>query len=437
MNMNSPGTGQAVCNEVTVKITTMMGRTIVLVIITLSALILPLPVYAEEDGLTLEQAREYFYSHNFDILANRLEIAKAEADLQGARLLPNPSLSANYTGLETNSLRAGDNTQLIYRIDQLLELGGKRALRTDSAAESLEATRMSHKDAVRNLLTGFYSLFFNLSLDMLNVKLAREELAQFDTTLEIAEKRFNAGFLSLVDYSKLKIARIDLENSLINFENQFKNDSEQFRVLIGSSKTVKPAEGQLRESLPEYREEDLINTAYQHRYDLLSLQHQLKSTEYNVSLAKAGSIPDVTIGAEYENFGAQAKPGVGFGISFSIPLFNRNQGEIGRRKAEYRQIEFQMEKARNQIESDVRLALHNYETSLKIYNTYHLKKADVEALLSNSEKAFSLGGITVLDLLDTRKTYKEFMNKYNLAIVQSNLNNELLKVYTGEITWSD
>jgi cobalt-zinc-cadmium efflux system outer membrane protein len=409
----------------------------VLLIITLFVLSFSLPVFAEESEMTLDQAREYFYSHNFDILIRQFEINKAQADLQGARLLPNPTLSADYTGLVARGLRAGDNTQMSYRIDQLIELGGKRGLRTGVATENLEATKLSNKDAVRNLLTVFYSLFFNLNLDLLNMTLAREVLAQFDKTLEIAEKRFNAGFLSAVDYTKLKIARIDYENSLTNFETQFKNDSEQFRVLIGSNTTVKPTPGLLQETLPAYREEELINAAYQRRYDLLSLQHQLKSTEYNVSLAKAGAIPDVTIGAEYENFGRQTQPFVGLGISLNIPIFNRNQAEIGRRKAEYRQIELQLDKARNQITSEVRLALHNYETSLKIFDVYNKKKTEVEALLSNSEKAFALGGITVLDLLDTRKTHREFMSKYNQAIVQSNLNKELLKVYTGEITWSD
>lgn len=393
------------------------------------------PVLADDPEVTLDQARAYFLNHNFDILINQYEVKKAEADLQGAKLLPNPNFSVNYTGRETSGLRAGDNIQSTYRVDQLIELGGKRRLRTGAASESLEATELSHKDAVRSLLTGFYSLFFNLNLDILNVTLAREELAQFDRTLEIAEKRFNAGFLSFVDYTKLRIARTDLENSLINFENQFKNDGEQFRVLIGSSKTVNPAQGQLRETLPEYSEDELINTAYQRRYDLLSLQRQLKSTEFNVSLAKAAAMPDVTIGAEYENFGPQMKPGVGFGISFNIPLFNRNQGETGKRKAEYRQIEFQLEKAKEQIASDVRLALHNYDTSLRIYEVYKQKRTDVETLLSDSEKAFSLGGITVLDLLDTRKTHKEFMTKYNQALVQGNLNDELLRVITGELPW--
>jgi len=407
----------------------------IVIIVVLLCLVHVLPVCAEENEITLDQAREYFLRHNFDILINQYEVRKAEADLQGAKLFPNPAVSVNYTGLDPSTFRANENTQHIYRVDQLVELGGKRGLRTGAASESLESTKLSHKDAVRVLLTGFYTQFFNMSLDLLNVKLAKEELEQSEKILEIAEKRYNAGFLSSVDYTKLKVAQVDMESSLISLENQYKNDSEQFRLLIGSPKVVIPSQGQIRDSFQEYGEEDLINKAYQKRTDLQAFQRQLTSEEYSVSLAKAAAIPDMTIGAEYENFGPQQRPGVGFGISLNIPLFDRNQGEIAHRRAEYRQTEFQIEKTRSQIESDIKIGLQNYKTALKVYNSYSSKKEDVEALLVNSEKAFSLGGITVLDLLDTRKTHKEFMHKYNQAIVQGNLNDELLKVYTGELPW--
>ncbi len=391
--------------------------------------------FSSDGEMTLEQAREYFLQHNFDIIINQYEIRKSEADLQGAKLFQNPALSINYTGLETKGLGTGENTQAAYRVDQLIELGGKRGLRTGVASESLEAAKLSNRDTKRTLLASFYSLFYTLSLDLLNVTLAKEELSQSDRTLELAEKRFNAGFLSAVDFAKLKVARLDIENSVVTFENQYKNDTEQFRTLIGSPVPVIPATGQVRETFPEYGEGDLLNKAYQNRSDLLALHRQLQSEDYGISLAKAAAIPDVTIGAEYETFGPQRTPGMGFGISLNIPLFNRNQGEIGHRRAEYRQTEFQVEKTKNQIASDVRIALQNYTTSLKVYQAYRDKKTDVETLLSNSEKAFSLGGITVLDLLDTRKTYKEFMTKYNQSIVQCNLNEELLNVYTGELPW--
>ena len=169
------------------------------------------------------------------------------------------------------------------------------------------------------------------------------------------------------------------------------------------------------------------------RYDLLSLQKQLKAAEYAGSLAKAGRIPDITLGAEYETFGADNKAGIGLGFNIPIPLFNRNQGEIIRKKAEYRQLELQVKKTEKQIEVDIRQGLNNLAQALKVLENYKKLKPEMLDLLERSEKAFSLGGITVLDWLDTQKTYRDFMAKYNQALIQTGLNERLIKIYTGEL----
>ena len=92
-----------------------------------------------------------------------------------------------------------------------------------------------------------------------------------------------------------------------------------------------------------------------------------------------------------------------------------------------------MEKLKKQIVVDIRQALNNFQASQKVLEAYKGRKTDMEELLNRSEKAFSLGGITVLDLLDTQKAHRDFMTKYNQALVQTNLNEKLIKLYSGEI----
>jgi len=388
---------------------------------------------AADDEIPLDKALELFYAHNYDILISRYDIDKASADLVGAKLLPNPTFSANYIGNEFNDFpRAGNNTQLTLRLEQLIELGNKRGLRTGAAQESLEAARLTHRDTIRTLLAGFYTLFYNLKLDLLNVDLAKDELQRFDRVLGIAEKRFSAGHLSLVDYTKIRVARIDLENSLTGLDTQLRNDAEQFSFLLGGDRRYLPLVV-VRETFAAYGEQGLIAAARANRSDLLSLQKQLKASEYNGSLARAGRIPNITLGVEYDSFGRQNTPTAGFGFSLPLPLFNRNQDDILRRAAEHRQVELQIEKLERQIVVDVRQAVNNFESSLKVLDAYKRRKAEMAELLGRSEKAFSLGGITALDLLDTQKSHRDFMTRYNQALIQSNLNEALIKISCGEI----
>ena len=390
---------------------------------------------ARAEEITMREALAAFYQNNYDIIVSKYEVDRAYADYVTAKLRPNPSLTVNYNNLAMSGWKTSrwDNTQLSVRIDQLIETAGKRTLRTNSASETLEASKLSHKDVIRNLLIGFYTLYFNLHLDMLNAEFAKGEITRFDKLIGVAEKRFKAGFLSLIDYTKLKLARIDLENNVTNLTAQFSNDIESFNFLLGSPSRRVPSKYEMREDFGEYGISGLLDIAYENRFDYLSMQKQLKAAEYSVGLAKASRIPDVSVGGEWDSTGNPATNGIGFGFSVPLPLFNRSQGEILKRTAEQRQVETLVTRVKGRIVTELNQALNTYNAGVLVFGSYKKRKIEMESLLQNTEKAFSLGGITVLELLDTQKTYRDYITKYNQSLTQSQLNKELLKVYTGEI----
>jgi hypothetical protein len=66
--------------------------------------------------MILDQAREYFYKHNFDILIRQFEISKAQSGLQGAKLLTNPVLAVNYSGIGTPAVLVYNSCALVISI---------------------------------------------------------------------------------------------------------------------------------------------------------------------------------------------------------------------------------------------------------------------------------------------------------------------------------
>jgi cobalt-zinc-cadmium efflux system outer membrane protein len=395
----------------------------------------PVSLLASETELNLQQALERFYAYNYDIIISKYDIDKSHADFITAKLRPNPNFTFNYTGLEVGRpiLSSSDNSQVSARIDQLFELGGKRGLRTKAASETLDAARLTHDDVIRSLLIGFYTLFYGLNQDQLNLEAAKDELKRFDRTLLVAQKRHDAGFLSEIDFAKLKITRVDLETSLATLQNQYDTDLDQFSALLGLDRPLSAVTVQVVESYSSPAEETLVSKAYQNRYDLLSLKKQSEAAKTGYSLARAMRIPDVTVGAEYDAFAPNYNNSVGIGFSINIPIFDRNQGNIQKKAAESRQIDVQIDKTKRQIVSDIRQALYNYRSSYEIFTSYKNRKPDMDYLINNSEKAFAMGGITVLDLIDTEKTYFNYRKEYNKSLSKLNLNNELIKLYTGEM----
>ena len=282
-------------------------------------------------------------------------------------------------------------------------------------------------------MIGFYTNYFNLLLNELNIEFATEELKRYNRLHEVSTKRHESGFLSFLEYTKHRLARIELENNLLQLKNQNRNDLETFNLLLGGQGSFKPLKELAKEEFPEITEKTLLETAYVNRYDFLALQRQIKSAEFNQKLARAQRIPDITLGGEYERFGVKGDPGLGAGVSLNIPLFSRGQGELIKRTAEVNQLKTLIEKTKKQIGTEIRQGINNYRSSQAMFRNYKNRREDMHTLLANSEKAFSLGGITVLELLDTNKTYKDFMTKYNQTLIQTVLNKALLKIYSGEL----
>jgi cobalt-zinc-cadmium efflux system outer membrane protein len=222
--------------------------------------------------------------------------------------------------------------------------------------------------------------------------------------------------------------------TLTHAESKYRNRQEDFSLLIGGERTYNPvpiSDFSELSGLPS--EEALVSEAMKNRYDLLALQKQLKSADLNLTAARSYRIPDVTVGLQYDNFGGAADPYFGGGIALALPIFNRNQGLIGKRAAERGQMETLIEKTRRSVTSEVRKSLNSYMSAVNIEKSLAGRKNEIEDLLKRSSAAFALGGINALDLLDAQRTHLEFHNKYLQARTQTLLSHKLLRISTGEI----
>ena len=392
---------------------------------------------AGDGELSLAQALETFYAHNYDILVSRLEVDKAAADVTGAKLLPNPALAYNYTSIyfgRGQGVRVGDNTLWSVRLDQPIQIAGQRGLRVRTAEAALEAVRLSHQDTVRTLTAGFFGLYYTVLLDEADADFSRQELARTDRILEVSGKRLEAGALSGLDFAKLRLSRIDVEAGLIDGEARLRNDLESFNVLLGGDGSLRPAPAEPPGPFAGYSEDTLLPAAYAKRPDLLSLEKQLAAAESARRLARANGIPDLSIGAEYDSLGPDRQPAFGFGLSLNLPLFNRNQGEVQKAVAVREQVKVELDKARRQVQAEVRQALASYQAAVRVFEAYRVHREEMSDLLDRTNQAFARGGLTVLEFLDTQKSYRDFMAKYLQALTQSLLSEALLKLTAGGIS---
>lgn len=383
--------------------------------------------------ITINDAIKIIKENNYDVKIASYEVKKVEGQYIQTKFYQNPTLSVNYTGLVfgKNIVYDTGNTMLSIRVDQPFELGGKRENRIKSAFYQLQSVNYQKEDTTRSVILNFLSVYFQTLSDKSYYEYLKQDLDDYEKMLQIQEKKQKAGFLSLIDYMKLQLYKNELENSKLQAESTYKKDLQEIKFYLNGN--YEPVSVNIDTKEPNL--DDLVQKATEKRESIKAFQEQLNSVEHQIKLIKVYSIPDVSLGVEYDSFGTQYKPGVGFGFSLNLPTFDKRKGDLITAIALKEQTLVALSKEKDRIRKEISQAYEDYQVSKKIYNSYLEKKKVMDDLLERTKKAYSIGGISTLDFLDTLRTYKSFMNAYLQSYYQFLNNYSSLKILSGEDLW--
>ena len=119
-------------------------------------------------------------------------------------------------------------------------------------------------------------------------------------------------------------------------------------------------------------------------------------------------VPDPTLFVQYEHEPPDFPNTLGVGISFPLPLWNRNRGGIASAKAAQEQARIQAEKVQAQIQAEISIAQNTYSDAAARWKRHRdeiqPKSADVRQTVSF---AYQKGGASLLDLLSAQRTDNE------------------------------
>ena len=118
--------------------------------------------YGTPGNMDLDAAINMLVGQNLDLMAAKLEIPMAEADVLTANLRANPIFYADQQLIpygHFSFLRPGGPQQSDVNINYPLDISFKRAARTASAREAKSVTEAQLQDAVRNQIDNLYSVY--------------------------------------------------------------------------------------------------------------------------------------------------------------------------------------------------------------------------------------------------------------------------------------
>jgi cobalt-zinc-cadmium efflux system outer membrane protein len=374
------------------------------------------------EALTLEQAIEILQNRNPLLAAEREREAAAVGALEQARKLPNPSFS-----LETESFEAvqGDDAarEFFLSVQQPVLLGGKRQKRAERASALLSAARSDVRAFERELsyqLKVVYALLVRAQSDL---ELANQILGDFDRVVQLSRIRYERGEMAGGELRRIETEKLRFLEDQVAAEISLESARAELLGLLG----MPEYRGPFRVAAPprfdgEIEEVELLAAeAAKSRPEVMGQLARREAARWDVDLQKALGVPDVVPFVGYQR---QRDPGldtrtsfVNFGVTVGLPLYDRNQGEVSRARAELTREEELERAVRQQVTVEVRQARETYvqqRKRLTFFEDTYLRTA--RQARDIAEAAYRMGGETLINFLDASRVYRETLQAYNRAV---------------------
>ncbi len=378
------------------------------------------PTNSLDGPISLTQAKRLAFLRNWDLLAAKSDVDIATAQRIVAREFPNPIASLGLTKIRVddhpNSTSMGNGFgergyDTVAAVNQLIEIGGKRRARKESATAALKSVEARLADARRLLDQGVSQAYVAALLGERNRQVLTDSAASLRQEAKIAEVREHAGDISSSDRSQIAIAAQRLELDAEAAAAAARNARIQLEVLLG----VKQPDGnvQLSDALERLVESpdaptNTVEAAVMTRPDVAAAEHARAKAEADLRLQKALRVPDPTFFAQYEHEPPDQPNSVGFGVSFPLPLWNRNRGGIFAAQATLEQARVQAEKVRAQAAADVAVAQNSNASALARWQRYRDELQPMSAKIRETVAyAYQKGGASLLDLLSAQRNDNE------------------------------
>ena len=330
---------------------------------------------ADTLALTLVAARELAIRQNPDLAVARLDVDVARGRLrQAGAIIANPSLDVLASGAQGPATEVG--------LSQEIEIAGQRGLRQRAARAELERSTRSTIDAARLIIADVDRAFYEVFAATRRVDLSLEVLTLNERLSDVANRQLREGEVSKLDYN---LAVIELGRSRARHAAALRERDVaelELRRLLGLAPTtaVRP----IMDSTHRHVALDSVTNrgvpvaplavagesvdaltarALAQRPDLQARSANIARATAEVTLAQREAMPNIAARIASEASADGAGRAIRPGIGITLPILNRNRGEIEARRGAARQAELDRAALAQRVRVEVEGAVRTYSAA--------------------------------------------------------------------------
>lgn len=322
----------------------------------------------------------------------------ANARAQQARALPNPSVTMEAENVYGRAPFTGyDAAESTFSVSQPLELWGQRGARIDAARAEADAAAL-RRDQSRWAVAGRLALIYaEAEASSLQHELAVEALsltqADSSAVMTLVEEGREPALRGIQAESEVEAARAVVDEMRANRDAAF----SRLAAVAMLTEPVTSIETNLLNRAPgPFAQEARNPLAVQ------IAEAELDAAGQFVNVERLRARPDVTASLGVRRFQEYDTQALTFGISVSVPLFDRNKGAISAARAEQRAAEARLTSLKLEAQADRSAAQARLDSSITRTQAADNGVAAAEEAYRLARVGFDAGRISQLELRSIR-----------------------------------
>ncbi|HEX4004394.1 MAG TPA: TolC family protein [Candidatus Acidoferrales bacterium] len=325
--------------------------------------------------LTLDQLEQLAVANNPTLGEAKANVDAAAGRTRQAGLWPNPAIG--YTGEEIRGGSYGGGQQGAF-VEQRIVLGGKLGLdRKASGEEGQQAQEQARAQQLRvqnTVRIAFYELLAAQQMVDLRAKLSQLARDAVETTRQLQ----NVGQADQPDLLEAQVESDEADLAVTAAEHQQQSAWRMLAAIVGRP-DLPPARlaGNL-EDFPQLDPNQILQTILRDSPAVKIAQLDAERAETALTRAHRETVPDLRVRAGYLDNLEQLEPGspVAVGseafaeVGIDLPLFNRNEGNIGAARAERERATLEVQRVSLALQQAAAPALQEYASARAVAERY-------------------------------------------------------------------
>ena len=385
--------------------------------------------------LTLKEAEQRFLERNLSLIAERYNIDMAQAQVLQAKLFENPVISLEqnvYNRLNGKYFDFGKEGEAVVEIEQVIHLAGQRNKQVRLEKINKEIAEYQFEEVMRTLRQELNEKFVEVFFLSKSIAIYEKEVNSLQVLLGGMKIQQEKGNISLMEISRLESMLFSLRKEKNERENDLLTTRGELNLLLNL-----PEDTQVQLSLDEevLQQLDLSQLSFadlkaiiNERPDQKIARSTVNASRANLKLQKSMAFPEFSVKGNYDRVGNFINDYFAIGVSLSVPIFNRNQGNIKAARFSIQQAGVQQEYAANRADMELFTAYTSLEKATQLYQSTNMDlERNFEKLITGVNENFTRKNISLLEFIDYYDSYKEtciqlYEIKKNVFLAMENLN---------------